>query len=212
MCEIDGIKLYRMREGLLPLYDTSIDYVVQRNQEDLEIILKEILCNIIGINVDIDIERDAIAIENLREFTEKESSLLFYNPEIASEWNYEKNGNLKPEHFAANSNKKVWWKCNKGHEWQAAISTRNKGHRCPYCSGIKVFKGHNDLQTVNPTLAKEWNYERNAGLTPTDVMPNSGRKVWWKCCNGHEWQARIANRNHGNGCPECYREKRSKQK
>ena len=212
MCEIDGIKLYRMREGLLPLYDTSIDYVVQRNQEDLEIILKEILCNIIGTNVDVDIERDAIAIENLREFTEKESSLLFYNPEIASEWNYEKNGNLKPEHFAANSNKKVWWKCNKGHEWQAAISTRNKGHRCPYCSGIKVFKGHNDLQTVNPTLAKEWNYERNAGLTPTDVMPNSGRKVWWKCCNGHEWQARIANRNHGNGCPECYREKRSKQK
>ena len=68
------------------------------------------------------------------------------------------------------------------------------------------------MQTVNPTLAKEWNYERNAGLTPTDVMPNSGRKVWWKCCKGHEWQARIANRNHGNRCPICAREKRSKQK
>ncbi len=210
-CKEDGIKLYRIREGLPSLNDSSIDYVVQRNQEDLPNILKEISTEITGTKVDVDLNRDSIAIENLREHTEKESSLLFSSPEIAKEWNYERNGNLKPEHFAANSNKKVWWKCSKGHEWQAIIASRNNWHGCPYCSGQKVLKGYNDLQTINPTLANEWNYEKNNGLTPEDVMPNSGKKVWWKCNQGHEWQTKIANRNNGNGCPECYKKQKGQR-
>ena len=204
-CVKDGIKLYRVREGLQPLDDSSIDYVVQRNQEDLPKVLKLLLSEITETDVDVDLKRDNIAIENLREHTEKQTSLLFSNPEVAKDWNYEKNGRLKPEHFAANSNKIVWWRCSKGHEWQAGIATRNKGHECPYCSGIKTLKGANDLQTVNPNLAKEWNYEKNQGLTPTDVMSNSRIKVWWRCNQGHEWQATIANRNYGTGCPECYK-------
>ena len=39
-------------------------------------------------------------------------------------------------------------------------------------------------------------------------MPNSNKKVWWKCCNGHEWQATINSRNNGAGCPVCAKEKR----
>ena len=139
----------------------------------------------------------------MREYTEKENSLLYSNPEIAKEWNYEKNGNLRPEHFLANSSKKVWWKCQKGHEWQATMNSRNQGHGCPYCSGFFAIKGENDLQTVNPTLAKEWHYEKNKDLTPMEVLPNSEKKVWWKCKNGHEWQAIIGNRNKGQGCPYC---------
>ena len=202
-CKNDGIKLYRIREELPSMNDSSIDYIVKDDRKDLSKILKEILSKIIGTRVDVDLERDSIVIENLRDYMEKENSFLISNPEVSKEWNYEKNGNLKPEHFAANSNKKVWWKCSEGHEWQAAIVTRNKGHRCPYCSGIKALKGCNDLQTVNPTLAEEWNYEKNNGLTPMDVKPNSDKKVWWKCEKGHEWQARIQHRNNGIGCPYC---------
>ena len=202
-CVKDGIKLYRIREGLPILNDSSIDYVVQRNQEDLSKILKILLSEITKTIIDVGLKRDAIAIENLREYTEKENSLLFANPEIAKEWNREKNGNLKPEHFAANSHKKVWWKCSKGHEWQATIKERNNGNGCPYCAGKKVLSGYNDLQTVNPTLAKEWNYEKNNRLTPMEVTPNSHLKVWWKCSQGHEWQASIADRNSGRGCPYC---------
>ena len=202
-CQKDGIKLYRIREDLPLLNDSSVDYVVQKNQKDLSKTLEDILYKIIGTDVDIDIERDAIHIENLREFTEKENSILFSNPEIAKEWNYEKNVNLKPENFSVNSNKKIWWKCQKGHEWQARISSRSSGNGCPYCSGQKILKGSNDLQTVNPILAKEWNYEKNKGLTPEDVMPSSTKKVWWKCSQGHEWEATIGSRNSGNGCPYC---------
>ena len=202
-CKKDGIKLYRLREGLPPLNDSSIDYVVQENQKNLSKVLEAILSEIIGNCISVDIETDAVAIENLRVFTEKENSLFFSNPEITGEWHYEKNGVLKPEHFAPNSHRKVWWKCQKGHEWQASIANRNKGRGCPFCSGKKVLPGYNDLQTVNPALAKEWNYEKNAGVRPIDVTPNSNKKAWWICSNGHEWEAKINNRNNGNGCPIC---------
>ena len=202
-CKKDGIKLYRIREGLLPLNDSSIDYIVQENQKNLSKVLKELLSEITGTNVNIDLDRDSIDIENLREYTEKDSSLLLLNPETINEWNYERNGNLKPEHFTPNSHKKIWWKCEKGHEWQAAIANRNKGRGCPYCSGKKVLKDYNDLQTVNPTLAKEWNHEKNNGLSPMAVTSNSNKKVWWKCSKGHEWETTINNRSNGNECPFC---------
>ena len=122
---------------------------------------------------------------------------------LAKEWNYKRNGDLLPESVTPNSGKKVWWMCMYGHEWQAKIAQRNNGTGCPYCAGRKVLKGFNDLQTVNPALAKEWNYEKNDGLTPMDVTSNSNKKVWWKCKKGHEWQAIVANRNNGRGCPQC---------
>ena len=202
-CKKDGIKLYRVREGLLPLNSTSIDYIVQRNQEDFAIILREVLSQIIGIVVDVDLERDAIQVENLRVYTEKDSSLLMLNPKLASEWNYEKNGNLKPENLFASSNKKVWWKCEKGHEWQATINHRNIGTGCPYCASKKVLSGYNDLSTINPTLSSEWNYEKNGDLRPDIFAASSNKKVWWRCEKGHEWQATIAHRNNGQGCPYC---------
>ena len=202
-CKKDGIKLYRIRESLPSLNDTSIDYIVDKNQKDLDNIIEKVLCEIVGFTIDIDIGRDAIEIENLREHIEKENSLLYTNPKLAKEWNYEKNGNLRPEYVLANSGKKVWWKCSKGHEWQASIYSRNNGVGCPICSGKKVLVGYNDLATINPTLIKEWNYEKNGELKPEDFTTGSNKKVWWMCKKGHEWQATITDRNNGIGCPIC---------
>ena len=209
-CKKDGIKLYRIREGLPPLNDTSIDFVVQRYQENLHIVIQSVLKEIVGTSADVDLNRDFIEIENLREYTDKNNSLFSFYPDLAKEWNYGKNGHLKPEHISAHSNKKIWWKCSKGHEWQATANHRSGGRGCPYCASKKVLAGYNDLQTVDPVIAKEWNCERNGGLTPTNVMPNSGKKVWWKCSEGHEWEARIADRNRGRGCPICAKQKRKK--
>ena len=136
-----------------------------------------------------------------------ENDLQTVNPTLAKEWNYEKNNGLTPMDVMPNSDKKVWWECQNGHEWQAIIGNRSKGQGCPYCAGKKVLKGFNDLQTVNPILANEWNYEKNNGLTPVDVSPNSNKKVWWKCSKDHEWQALIYHRNKGVGCPYCSNKK-----
>ncbi len=202
-CKKEEIKLYRIREGLPSLNDYSIDFIVEKNQKDLGNIIEKVLSEIVGFTIDIDISRDAIEIESLREYTEKENSLLYTNPKLAKEWNYEKNGNLRPEHVLTNSGKKVWWKCSKGHEWQATIEKRTKGSGCPYCSGNKRLIGYNDLSVVNPKLAGEWNYEKNDNLKPEHFVVSSVKKVWWKCSKGHEWQATISSRNAGHGCPYC---------
>ena len=54
-----------------------------------------------------------------------------------------------------------------------------------------------------PELAKEWHPTKNGDLTPNDVTCGSGKRVWWKCIKGHEWEVSISNRTKGNGCPYC---------
>ena len=202
-CEKDGILLYRIREGLLPLNSSSIDYVIQQGEDNLSQTIKMLLMEIIGIDVDVNLNNDTIAIENLREHSKKENSIFFLNPNIASEWNHNKNAKLKPEFFTPNSSKKIWWQCYLGHEWKSTIAHRNSGKGCPYCSGKKVLKGYNDLQSVNKTIASEWNYDKNNNFTPEQFTVGSGKKVWWKCSLGHEWQSSIYSRNSGSSCPYC---------
>lgn len=131
-----------------------------------------------------------------------ENRLSVVRPDLAAEWNYDKNGELTPENISFGSNKKVWWKCKIGHEWEEKPLNRYNGRNCPVCSSHKVLSGFNDLMTTNPQLAEEWNYSKNA-LTPQEVTKSSGKKVWWKCKQGHEWEATINSRDRGSGCPFC---------
>ena len=65
-----------------------------------------------------------------------EETLLQSHPAIAAEWNYNKNMGLRPEGFTYADVMKLWWICEKKHEWSANISTRIKGYGCPVCSTI----------------------------------------------------------------------------
>jgi len=123
-------------------------------------------------------------------------------PEIAAEWS-ERNLPLMPDQVTAFKNIKVWWKCHLGHEWNTLISTRAGGSQCPYCSGIKLLKGFNDLKTKYPSLATEWS-EKNLSLTPDAVNEKSTKNVWWKCNTcGYEWKAVVKARVKGGMCPVC---------
>lgn len=132
-------------------------------------------------------------------------NLQIDNPRLAAEWHPTKNGDLIPSSITVGSVKKVWWRCSKGHEWQASPNNRSKGQGCPYCAGRRVLAGFNDLATTNPELAAEWHPTKNGENTPTCVTKGSGKKVWWLCSRGHVWQATIANRSKGRGCPQCHK-------
>ena len=130
-------------------------------------------------------------------------------PIIAKQWHPTQNGELRPNSISPHSNKKVWWVCERGHEWQAIVSSRTNGRGCPYCSGKAVLIGYNDLATTRPNLAKEWHTTKNGSLTPQMFSKGSHKKVWWICEFGHEWQADINSRARGRGCPQCAKKKRS---
>ena len=154
------------------------------------------------------------------------NDLQTVNPELAKQWHPTKNGILKPTEVTCGATKKVWWifpyddpETGRHHdfEWQASIQRRNHGSGCPYLSHQTIRKGFNDLQTVNPELAKQWHPTKNGILKPTEVTANSDKKVWWifrysvpndypvESLRGKyfefEWVASIGNRNKNSGCP-----------
>lgn len=131
-----------------------------------------------------------------------QNDLATLYPKIAAEWHPTKNGNLTPDMVTAQTDQRAWWQCEKGHEWNAEISSRSRSG-CPYCSGRKVITGENDLASQNPDLAAQWHPTKNSDLQPQDVTKASNMTVWWQCEKGHSWQAKVVTRAHGSGCPYC---------
>lgn len=135
-----------------------------------------------------------------------ENDLATLRPDILADWDYEKNV-VSPVELLPSAHDKVWWKCERGHSWQAMVfsRTREKQAGCPYCTGRKVLVGFNDLGTLRPHLAAQWHPDLNGGYRPEDVTLGSNRKVWWQCADGHVWQAAIYSRTRKNstGCPLC---------
>ncbi len=126
-------------------------------------------------------------------------------PKLARQWHPTRNETLKPSDVFPGSSRKVWWRCEKGHEWQASVAARTgSGAGCPVCAGKKIVAGENDLSSRFPALAAQWDGEENGSLTPEQVSPYSNRRVWWRCVLGHRWQAAVSARTmHGSGCPYC---------
>lgn len=127
-------------------------------------------------------------------------------PQLVSEWHPTKNMKLTPADCPHKSHKKVWWVCNKGHEWEANINNRNSKNRngCPYCSNRKVCVANSLASTHKKLVNEEWHWEKNQNIKPHQVLSGSDIIVWWLCKEGHEWQSRIANRTvHQSGCPIC---------
>ena len=141
-------------------------------------------------------------------------------PELIKEWHPTKNGSLTPENVIYTSSDKVWWILSyddpqtKKHfefEWEASVNSRIKGCKCPYITGHAVWTGYNDLASRCPELLKEWDYEKNAPLTPDKIMYSSNKKVWWHkmytdSTTGKSfdfsWKANVDSRAIGGcGCP-----------
>ena len=63
-----------------------------------------------------------------------EHNLERNHPDIATEWHPTKN-KVHPSQVTPASNKKVWWRCERGHEWKTDVATRTlQGTGCPKCS------------------------------------------------------------------------------
>ncbi|MGH3574045.1 MAG: zinc-ribbon domain-containing protein [Pseudonocardiaceae bacterium] len=141
------------------------------------------------------------------------STLALQRPDLAAQWHPTRNGDLGPEDVPAGTERKVWWQCAEGHEWQAQLYDRVAGGRgCPFCAkGSSAVAHGQSLADLHPDVAERWHPSRNGELRPDHVRAGSSRKVWWKCSSGpdHEWEATSASlttqgrRSSTRGCPYC---------
>ena len=100
-------------------------------------------------------------------------------PDIAEEWDYEENGELKPNMFTPGSNLSVSWKCKNGHKWKKSISYRTHFQKtCPECRGIKKTTPLKEDEWLEKyQIAKNY-YEANGDLLiPATYISNNGIKI-----------------------------------
>jgi len=137
-------------------------------------------------------------------FPSEDYNLEKLHPELAAQWHPTKNGDLTPAMVTPGSEKQVWWKCEKGHEWKTAVYNR-KTYNCPQCSLIASRGERKKISMVEkcPDLVEEWHPTKNGNLKPEDVTYGSRKMVWWLCPEGHEWQQQVKVRVHGQQCPYC---------
>lgn len=134
-----------------------------------------------------------------------ETDLATTHPELVREWHPTQNLPLTPQAVTAGRKKTITWQCRKGHVWDAVIYSRTGGKAsgCPYCSGLLPILGQTDLSTTHPHLRLQWHPTKNQTRRPDHYSAGSGKKVWWLCERGHEWEATIASRANGIQCPHC---------
>ncbi|MCH9610393.1 MAG: hypothetical protein SP1CHLAM42_04580 [Chlamydiales bacterium] len=117
----------------------------------------------------------------------------------ADQWNVAKNGSIKDE--TCGLRRLVWWECDQGHEWQTSIHSRCRGKKpspCPKCrlGQQRYLRDH--------AVADQWNVAKNGPIG--EITCGSGKRVLWKCDQGHEWEARIYDRckkETPSSCPKC---------
>lgn len=130
------------------------------------------------------------------------NSLDTLYPDLANEWDINRNEN-KPNQVTARSTKKVYWLCEMGHSFIYSVRQRTvEGLGCPYCARRKASKEYN-VFTEKPELEEEWHPTKNQDISPLELLPGTHKKVWWQCKKGHSWETIVADRTKGTGCPYC---------
>ena len=204
-----GYRVIRVREqpaqfpGVRVEQD-SISYPYSNQHLYLNRMIQEALLLAAGIRAEPDHVRDHWKIESFYYHTRKERSLAVQYPELAREWS-EQNQD-RPDTVSPGLNSNRWWKCPAcGREYPATVYNRTHNRSsCPFCAHLKVAP-ETSLAAVCPEVAAEWDFEKNAPLRPTDVLPGSDRRVWWRCGKGHSWKALIYTRTGPSPtkCPVC---------
>jgi len=132
-------------------------------------------------------------------------------PALAQRWHYKKNCGFGPEDFSFRSHVRAWFKCPRGrdHLFQVQIAamanaalSQSKTKGCGFCNAKRVSVTNN-LADHFPDIAAELVTKKN-NFDPYKIASGSGKKAWWKCKKGHQWQAAINHRTtEGTGCPRC---------
>lgn len=132
------------------------------------------------------------------------NDLAFQFPELAAEWDDKSRG---PETVTSKSGYSAFWKCNRGHRWQARVVDRHR-FGCPDCNASNFVSGFETEVAVfikarlpDAELKTTFRGFRKDGITELDVyIPDLNFAIE---CNGVYWHSEA-----GGKAPGYHQEKR----
>ena len=146
--------------------------------------------------------------------TEKRNVLISF-PELQKYYDVEAPDNPALEKLLPNARDKIHWKCpDCGYKWEQPLHERIRRHgglhrvaNCPVCAGVAVKGVNTDLVKEYPSVAEEWNSEKN-GKLPDGIRAKSTANYWWQCKEGHDYYMSVSQRidyyqSGKEACPYC---------
>jgi hypothetical protein len=136
------------------------------------------------------------------------NDLASARPDLAHEWNFEKNFPATPESVIRGAYATFDWTCKRGHDYLSTVKGRMAAKiGCPECVTIEMHSEYlAKFEERRPLLESEWEEAAN-GSTLEDAFrtSNKGEKFSWTCNNCDEsFTQRFVNRiSRSQGCPYC---------
>lgn len=214
ICEDNGFKLiticdYNIEDTIK--YDIETDtYYYKENSNKLDNIYK--ICKAIlskyGYIVNISehklIELSLISKEKSLNKRSVKVSLLDKVPSIVNEWDYENNGDIRPEHVTYGSTQKYWFKCKNGHRYLAAPKYKSSKNPtgCKRCHDTRV-RNSKLITEHYPSLAIEYDLDNDVNIH--NITYGCTQEVKWTCPNcGYKFVTTPNSRTYGKyGCKQC---------
>lgn len=197
ICLKNGITIIRVREPNCPCIKdmrycittpkptTNGTHMTEPIKDIIKILNNDFGCH---INIDVDCCRDNANICNRIISTVGFNSLEHLYPEIAKDWDYQKNYPLTPDKIPAHTGKKVWWICPKCHiSYSSVVASRTGSDKCgcPNCRYTGAYKKvrcielNKIFESVN--LAAAFVEKKPCSIT-------SACKGYTKTCGGYHWE------------------------
>lgn len=138
-----------------------------------------------------------------------QTSLEAVAPDLAEQWDSERNGDSAPSQIAPNDNRLYWWKCPVAddHRWRASPNNRfGKGSGCRMCAGLEASSTNNLM--LHTALMQEWCWALNEGVDPSTITQGNLQGFEWLCSRHPEEhgtfpQSPYKRISRGQGCPSC---------
>lgn len=114
-------------------------------------------------------------------------------------WDYKLNKDIEPTDTFPNSNKRAYFKCEKGHSTYRKIMDFYHSPKCPECE-----KQNTKLVYQFPNTRLFWNAEKNADVNLDDIVQSSRYNAYFSCphCK-YEWISQVSLWNKRRYCPCC---------
>ena len=132
------------------------------------------------------------------------TSLLDKVPDITKQWAYDLNGNIRPEDVTYGSHKKYWFRCEKGHVYEAAPKYKSSKNPtgCKICHDQRT-RNSPLLMEIYPELAMEYDNSNSRPLR--EITYGYKQEVKWVCPNcGYKFITSVNSRTYGKyGCKQC---------